>query len=177
MFIISYKINKQKIFMIIAIFFILAIILGVSYKLFYKNSIKAVNQPTQTVDFEKEKEIAKKFIESFGWNVEPNVTETEKFQIPKEFDTLYKKYNQYQKDVGLDISSCKGKNVNRYTFKVLNYNNPKDFKNQQVYADVLLCEGKVIAGDLKTNELNGFMVSLKNHTFKDITGIDEWMFR
>jgi hypothetical protein len=100
------------------------------------------------------------------------VTETEKFQIPNEFDTLYKKYNQYQKDIGLDITAYKGKKVTRYTFKVLNYKNSESFKDQQVYADVIICEGKVIAGDLKTNQLNGFMVSLKNHTFKDITGIE-----
>lgn len=177
MFILTFKLNKQKILMIILILLIIGIIAGLGYKMIQSNSIKTLNQTPMAIDYEKEKDLASRFIESYGWKVEKASVQKEEFQMPKDFDTLYKKYNQYQKDVGLDLNSYVGKIVRRYTFKVLNYENPSDFKGQQVYADALVYDGKVIAGDLKTNQINGFMVSMKNRTFKEITGIDEWMFK
>jgi len=177
MFIITFKLNKQKILMILSIILILGILLSLGYKLISNKNVNTLNQIPTAINYNKEKDLAIKFIEGYGWKVDKDTVQREEFQIPKEFDTLYKKYNQYQKDVGLDINSYSGKMAQRFTYKVLNYENPPEFKGQQVYADVIISNEKVIAGNLKTNEINGFMVSMKNKTFKEITGIEEWMFR
>lgn len=176
MFIVSFKVNKHKIFMIVLILVIIFVLLGFGYKAIKLKNIKVINQ-TNLAAGEPEKTDVVKFIESYGWKPDVSSVEIEEFALPEVFDTIYKKYNQYQKDVGLDISPYKGKLVKRYTFKINNYKNPEKYKNQQVYADVLVYNKKIIAGDLKTNELNGFMVSLKNRAFKEITGIEEWMFK
>lgn len=170
------KLNRNKIFMVIVIILIVAAVIGIGYKVISNYSVKPAEVPTSTYN-QSESSKAVKFIEEFGWKVDLQPVETEEFQLPKEFDTLYKRYNQYQIDIGLDLTPYKGKRVKRYTYKVLNYQLPTEHKDKQVYADVIVHGGKIIAGDLKTNEISGFMVSLKNRNFKEITGIDEWMFR
>lgn len=176
MFIISFKVNKNKLFLGLVILLIIALLTGLGYKMLTKKNqampdinVAAINQ--------NESNLAVNFIESFGNKVDAKAVESEEFTLPTQFDTLYKRYNQYQMDIGLDLKPYLGKNVKRYTYKVLNYKTPKQYSGQQVYADVLISDGKVIAGDLKTNEINGFLVSLKGHTFKEITGIDESIFR
>lgn len=177
MFIISFKFNKQKFFMGLIIVLIVAAILGVGYFFVSNKRIeRPVIEPKTVVEQINNNDIVS-YIQSFGWKVELKPVEVEKFKIPEEFDTIYKRYNQYQRDIGKDLTPFKGKEVTRYTYKVLNYNNLPQYQGQQVYADAIVYDGQIIAGDLKTNQLNGFMVSLKDRTFKEITGIDEQMFR
>lgn len=177
MFIISFKFNKQKFLMGLIITVIVIAVLGVGYNIISNRRIEELpTVPKTSVDQINNNEIVK-YIQSFGWTVEPRPVEIEKFKIPEEFDTTYKKYNQFQLDVGKDLIPFKGKEVKRYTYKILNYDVPQQYQGQQVYADMIVYDGQIIAGDLKTNQIDGFMVSLKGRTFKEITGIDELMFK
>lgn len=180
MFIISFKLDKHKLIMGTIISIIIIIMISVGYMVLSNNKEELPNDiPTATaVDNDKvDINTAIEFIKKYGWKIDNNPISTENFQLEKEFDSVYKRYNQYQIDAGLDLSGYKGKNVKRYTFKVLDYKLSKMYEGQQVYADVIMYEGKPIAGDLKTNQLNGFMVSLNGKTFKEITGIDEKIFK
>lgn len=177
MFIISFKFNKQKFLMGLIIVLITVAILGVGYYFISNRRIERPTiEPKTAVEQINNNDIVN-YIQSFGWKIEPKPVEVEKFKIPEKFNTIYKRYNQYQKDIRKDLTPFQGKEVTRYTYKVLNYNNPTQYQGQQVYADTIVYDGQIIAGELKTNQLNGFMVSLKGRTFKEITGIDEQMFK
>ena len=97
------------------------------------------------------------FLKQFGWEVEEKPIEIVEIQISEEFDDVYKNYNKYQKELGLDLELYKGKRVKRYTYKVLNH--PRSGQDE-VRANILIYENQVIAGDIMTTAIDGFMHSL-----------------
>ncbi len=93
------------------------------------------------------------FLGGFGWQVEEEPSEILEIVIPAEFDTVYEQYNQLQKQQGYDLSRWRGKTARRYTYRILNYPNV----TEDVFANLILCEGQIIAGDVSCVALNGFM--------------------
>lgn len=93
------------------------------------------------------------FLESYGWKVESNPIEVVEVTIPQSFNEVYDNYNRIQKKQGFDLSDFKGKRVKRWTYKVTNYPGVKD----EVRANMLVYDNKVIGGDISTVALNGFM--------------------
>ena len=73
--------------------------------------------------------------------------------IPSEFDKIFAAYNELQKEQGLNLTKYKGKDVTRYTFAVTNY---KSYEGT-VYANVLVYRNRVIAGDICSADVNGFV--------------------
>ena len=63
------------------------------------------------------------------------------------------KYNDLQKSQGFDLEEYAGKTVERYTFRLNNYPEVKS----EVFANVLVFNGKIIGGDICTAALDGFM--------------------
>lgn len=56
---------------------------------------------------------------------------------------------------GFDLSDYKGKKVTLYTYTINNYKNQK----QGIVADMLVCDGMLIGGDIcNTSAENGFLV-------------------
>ena len=97
------------------------------------------------------------FLKQFGWEVEEDPIEIMEIRIPKEFDKVYQSYNELQKEVGLDLEKYKGRRVKRYTYKVLNHPSSKDV---EVRGNILIYKNKVVAGDIMTTAIDGFMNSL-----------------
>ena len=98
-----------------------------------------------------------KFLEQFGWQVEPEAIESAEVTIPKEFDKIFTAYNELQKRQGLDLSKYKGKTMMRYTYKVNNY----DGYDGTVYANILVYRNKVVGGDVCSADVNGFIHGLE----------------
>ena len=94
-----------------------------------------------------------KFLGQFGWEVNATPLEEETVVIPAALDDVYNEYNEIQKAQGLDISLYAGKEVKHIKFKVTNYPNV----SEDVEANLLIYDSKVIAGDICTVSLNGFM--------------------
>lgn len=115
-----------------------AVVSGVNYRLNAKN---------------EEERLA--FLEQFGWTVEEEPVEVGEVVIPAEWNEVYTKYNQLQREQGLDLSKYGGKTCKRWVYQVLNY--PR--KGETVYATLLIYKGKVIAGDISSAELDGFMAT------------------
>lgn len=93
------------------------------------------------------------FLKQFGWEVNPEAVEMVEIIIPKEFDAIYKKYNDVQKAQSLNLEKYKNKAVKRYTYEVLGYPN----YNETVYTNLLIYNDKVIGGDICSAKLDGFM--------------------
>lgn len=96
------------------------------------------------------------YLASFGWEVEEEPWEILEIVIPEEFDSVYTQYNQLQLRQGFDLTRWHGKTARRYTYRILNYPDPPD----TVYANLIVCEEQIIAGDISCVALNGFMHGL-----------------
>ena len=91
------------------------------------------------------------------WEVSDEYDECKAVTIPKEFNEVYEKYNKLQKQQGFDLEDYKGKTAEVYTYAVKNYGN----KKQEVRANLIVCEGQLVGGDVCSAELDGFMQGLR----------------
>jgi hypothetical protein len=98
-----------------------------------------------------------KFLAQFGWQVDPEAVESVEVTIPAEFDKVMSAYNEIQKRQGLDLTKYRKKDVQRYTYKVTNY----DGYDGTVYANILVYRNKVIGGDICSADIKGFMHGLE----------------
>lgn len=97
------------------------------------------------------------FIKSFGWEVSPDLPETAEITIPSKFNEVYKNYNSLQKSQGFDLKKYRGKAAVRYTYKIVNYPSESGEFAENVVINLIVCEGKIIGGDVCSLELDGFM--------------------
>ena len=97
------------------------------------------------------------YLQSIGWQLAEAQPEAREITIPAEFDDVYRSYNELQKEQGFDLSTFKGKQAMRYTYMLSNYpDHPEG-----IQANLLVCEGKLIGGDVCSVEMNGFMHGLR----------------
>lgn len=99
-----------------------------------------------------------KTLQNYGWVVDENPVDEANVIIPNPFDLVYENYNQIQIEAGLDLTPYMGMSGKRYTYSVKNY--PEDV-GEEVFANVICINGEVVAGDIMTVSLQGFMHSLK----------------
>ena len=96
------------------------------------------------------------YLEAMGWAVSPEPVETLDLILPETLGEAYADYNELQKAQGLDLSSACGRRVRRYTYAVTNYpGRPGD-----VQADIYICEGELVAGDIISSGESGFVAGL-----------------
>ncbi len=92
------------------------------------------------------------YLQSLGWEVEPEPIETLQFLLPAKLEEPYLSYNELQLSQGMDMSRCCGKQVARYTYAVTNYPG----QSEGVQANLYICEETPAAGDLCSSGANGF---------------------
>lgn len=96
------------------------------------------------------------YLQSLGWEVDPEPIETLQFLLPAKLEEPYLSYNQLQLSQGFDLSKCCGKQVSRYTYAVTNY--PGQAENVQ--ANLYVCEDLPAAGDVCSSGAGGFQEPL-----------------
>lgn len=99
----------------------------------------------------------REFLESYGWQTNGRAVEKADIIIPDPFDLVYKSYNEFQKEAGLDLEPYRGMRGVRYTYIVENY--PRDV-GEDVRANVICIDDEPVGGDIMTVSLSGFMHSL-----------------
>ena len=158
MFIYSVKASSIRFFTVLALSVALLTTLIVLIPAYEPLSVSA----SETVRFDKIKtnEDRVNFLGQFGWKVAENPLEEVAVTIPDEFDAVFLEYNNLQKEIGLDLSRYKRKDVMRYTYQVENY---PDYQGL-VYANILVYKNKIIGGDICSADLNGFVSSLKGES-------------
>lgn len=150
MFIYTVKSKQIK-----AILIILFIVLTVAALVFLsKDSENVSNDTTLSVKAGDNSE-RMSFISQFGWEVSEEPSEVREVIIPQEFDDVYKKYNEIQLKQGFDLMPFSGVRVKRWTYIVKNY--PGYEGKDCININILVCDGKVIGGDVCSVELGGFM--------------------
>ncbi len=94
------------------------------------------------------------YIESLGWQIDSSPEEISHLTIPREFDAVYETYNAVQISSGFDLTPFKGKNVVRYSYKVLNHNKSQE---SEIIVSVFVYDSRIIAADICSTDANGFM--------------------
>ena len=97
------------------------------------------------------------YLQSLGWEVEPEPVETLQFLLPESLEEPYVTYNQLQLEQGFDLSACCGKQVSRFTYHVTNY---PDHPNG-VQLNLYVCENLPVAGDICSPGAGGFQAGLR----------------
>ena len=88
------------------------------------------------------------YLQSMGWEVEPEPVETLQFLLPEKLEEPYLTYN--------DLSTACGKQVSRFTYTVTNYPN----RPEGVQLNLYVCEEQPVAGDVLCAGADGFQDTL-----------------
>ena len=153
MFIYSVRASTVKICGVILLFAALLTALVVTGQ----GGVVSAYNPNMDVDYSRirSKEERIGFIERFGIEVDGNSEEEAAFRMPESFDRVIGGYNELQKKQGLDLSKYQHKRVTRYTYKVTNYDG-----DGEVYANLFIHRGKIVACDLSSVDPEGFVIPL-----------------
>ena len=155
MFIFTAKLNRKKaIIIIIALAVVLCTIILIAGMRDQKKTAPAAKQISTTSIATNGDRV--KYLESFGWKVKEQPREEQEVVIPKEFTKVYSDYATLQKKQGFELSKYSGMEAKRYTYEILNY--PTGEKG--IVADIIIYRNAVIAGDVQSTALNGFMHGL-----------------
>lgn len=95
------------------------------------------------------------FLESLGWETSGEPVDVREVIIPEEWNSVFEEYNDLQKQQGFDLDKYRGKQATIYTYQILNYDGAEN-----VVANLMVFDGKLIAGDVCSAELGGFMQGL-----------------
>lgn len=156
MFIYTMKFTKKKavIFLILLGLFLCAII-AIAGHIDRAKELAAGSYPAAETNEQRIK-----YLSAYGWEVEPEPVQEQEVLIPKEFSDVYTEYNALQLSQGFDLTDYAGLEAVRYTYIVTNY---PDYSGK-VFADILVRKGMVIAGDIQSAALDGFMHGFKMPT-------------
>jgi hypothetical protein len=159
MFILSFRVTRQKVIaVVIAIALVAALsVVGVKYYQNRESLPAAMPGGAQMEDMKKAtvktNEQRIEFIESFGWEVGEEPAEVMEVIIPKEFDEVYQQYNSIQKMQGCDLEAYAGKRCKRYSYDVTNYPG----QSEKVRINIIVQNNKIIGGDVSSLNPDGFM--------------------
>ena len=99
------------------------------------------------------------FLREMGWEVPKEYDECKVVVIPEKFNDVYSNYNKLQKEQGFDLTEFAGKSAEIYTYKIKNYGGKN--KNEDISCHLMVCDGKLIGGDVCSSAVDGFMQGLK----------------
>ena len=94
------------------------------------------------------------YLTSLGW--EFGSLREKVITIPADFNKVYQNYNAIQKKQGFDLEPYKGKTASLYTYNISNYKG-----NDNVIANLIVCDGVLIGADLcDPSAEDGFLTGL-----------------
>lgn len=125
---------------------------------FFSNHVEGSKQASSAVMIETN-EKREEYLKSLGWEFKTEFEE-KSVNIPQEFNDTYTKYNELQKKQGFSLDDYKGKSITVYTYQITNY---PGYENRDcVFANLLVCDGMLIGGDVCSTSLSdGFMQGLE----------------
>ncbi|MBR1841728.1 MAG: DUF4830 domain-containing protein [Oscillospiraceae bacterium] len=153
MFVYTAKFSRKKLVIgLISVVVIAAVILIIAgvFGQSDKDSVSAVSSLRSNED-------RVGYLSALGWQVEEEPVETVSVRIPEKFESVLQDYNSLQRSQGNDLEKYAGKLCTRYTYKVTNY----PTGDESVVADLIVYRGKVIAGDVQSVAIGGFMQGLE----------------
>jgi len=155
MFVYTFRAQTVKFFSVVGISLAALLILIAFIPTYEPTVINTLYTQTANVNFNKIKTNDDRidFLEQFGWTVSEKPSDEEEVTIPHDFDKIMLSYNEFQRQMGLDLAKYKGKKVMSYTYEITNY---PEYEGR-VYANMLVYRNKVIGGDVCSADASGFL--------------------
>jgi len=154
MFIFTAKFNRRK---AVAIALVLAVILCTIILLAGHTDISNPDGTVSLSGIARNNGQRVQYLQSLGWEIDENIVDEQEIVIPKTFAGVYEAYNVIQLAQGFDLSQFGGVAATRYTYRVLNYPGYA----AEVVADIIVFRGEVIAGNIQSTAVDGFMSGLR----------------
>ncbi len=152
MFVYTAKINKRK-----ALLYTVALALLIAVAIILVSVLRDGGGASVSESSVRDSGDVVQYLSSLGWKVDEEPIEVKEIVIPREFTGVYADYIELQRAQGYTIDQYGGMDAVRYTFRVLNYPTGEE----HIVADVVVHGSTVIAGDIQSTALNGFMTGLK----------------
>lgn len=143
MFVMTAKVDKKKLAILISAAVALIVILAVLFG--------GGSEATGTDISVTSNEDRVQFLTGHGWEVVVSPAETSQVRIPAESSEVFERYNTLQKTMGYDLSEYAGKTVMRYVYTVKNYPGA----TEPVYATLLIADNQIIGGDITDTAADG----------------------
>lgn len=150
MLVMTTKVNKKKIAIIFG-----AVVAFIVMLVIILSSRQAVSTGADMTVSSNDDRV--QFLASFGWEVVTSPAETSQVRIPAESSEVFERYNTLQKAMGYDLAPYAGKTVMRYVYTVKNFPGA----TEPVYATILICDNRVIGGDITDTSANGKIQSFE----------------
>ncbi len=97
------------------------------------------------------------FLLELGWEVDASTEEFRTVVVPEKLEGIMSQYNRMQQAQGYDLNEHLGESCQQYSYQLTNYPD----SDSPVFVTLYIQDGELIAGDIHTNALNGFMHGLK----------------
>lgn len=98
-----------------------------------------------------------KYLNSFGWEIDTTSEECRTVTLPREFSGVMESYAKMQYEQGFCLYDYAGFDCQQYTYTVTNYEN-----DCPVYATLYVRNRRVIAADIHSAAIDGFMHGIKS---------------
>lgn len=97
------------------------------------------------------------FLLSLGWEIDTATEEFRSVVVPEKLEGIMSQYNRMQLAQGYDLNGHLGESCQQYSYQLTNYPDGEG----PVYVTLYIQDKELIAGDIHSNSLNGFMHGLK----------------
>ena len=153
MVIMTAKVPKRRILLVVLLLLAAAVVLALCL-----GGAKHGGEKPQRTDAKggtNEARIA--FLESYGWQVEPEPVKTQQVIVPADPSEVFLRYNELQISQGYDLLQYSGKELTRYVYRITNYPD----ESGVYYATLLVKDGQVVGADVASSAKTGVMHGLK----------------
>jgi hypothetical protein len=99
------------------------------------------------------------FLSDLGWEIDVDTEEFRTVAVPETLEGIMAQYNRMQQAQGYDLNDHLGESCQQYSYQLTNYPGT----DSAVYVTLYIQGKELIAGDIHTNSLNGFMHGLKTN--------------
>lgn len=96
------------------------------------------------------------YLAAQGWTVDPKTETAQEITLPREIDGVLSDYNDLQRRQGFDLRPYCGLGCTVYSYVVTNYD-----ADEPVLCTIYLYKNRVIAGDIHSTALDGFMHGIR----------------
>ena len=96
------------------------------------------------------------YLKSLGWEIDRDSESFRSVLVPQKLEAIMAQYNKIQLRQGYDLNKHLGESCRQYCYDVTNYPGGAG----KVIVSLYLQDGKIIAGDVHSTAVNGFMHGL-----------------